>query len=138
MIESNNKVYCYTILVKEIFCCDCFFDRVLFLINKINNELKEEEDDFIEILEKDFNEKEFMINFLGGIVILNCKNTLKFIRTETKKEIFLDKCVTDIVRCSEEKIEIYTVCFLDLLRQTKLFNLFSLNKEMQKNETQYL
>ena len=87
MIKFNHLMYYYSCLIEEIFCCDCIFDQVFFLIEK-------EEEDFVEIIEeklkKNTNKEEdgFMVNFFDGALILICIEVLNFIRQKKWNKIF--------------------------------------------------
>lgn len=123
--------------MREIYCCNCFFDRVLNLIEK--EELAE--NSFIRILQDEFDEENFVIIFLGGQIVLNCNNFVKFIRCEyRKKDIFLkERCVADYVLCSDKKddgkrIEICIVCLLDLIRKNNSLIHFSIDKEVKEKK----
>ena len=135
MIKIKKKIIVYAHLVTEIYCCDCFFDRVNYLINE---NLKN--DEFIDILEKEFDEKKYLILFFGGKMVLNSKSVLNFILKSKKKDekMFLSHCVTDFIESDEKNIiEICTVCFIQILIANKNFKHFSTEKKI-RDETYYL
>ena len=61
MIQFSKKINVYSYIISDIYCCDCFFDRIASLINS----LKEftECDEFINILENEFLKKVCDFNF---------------------------------------------------------------------------
>ena len=127
MIEINKKIYVYSYLITEIYCCDCFFDRVMSLIN-YSKEFTGS-DEFINILENEFSKK-FVILLFGGKIVLLCRELIKFI-IKIKKEdekIRLSHCLTDFISDGNEIIEICTVCFIQILENNKLFKHFKTKK----------
>ena len=50
MIEIKKKIIAYSYLLTEIYFCDCFFDRIMSLID--NSRKYAEPNEFIEILKR--------------------------------------------------------------------------------------
>ena len=136
MIKIRKKIINYTYLLKKIYCCNCFLDDILYLIEK--DDLQD--DEFFEINEKKFQTDNFLTFLLGSEICLCCLDSLKFIRQKSmKNDIFIKKkCVDDFVFCDEERIEICSVCFLDLLRNSNLLTVFSIDKKLLENEKKFL
>ena len=135
MIEINKKIKVYSYLITEIYCCDCFFDRVMSLINSSKEFTGC--DEFINILENEFLRK-FVILLFGGKIVLLCRELIKFI-IKIKKEhekIRLSHCLTDFISDGNEIIEICTVCFIQIIENNKLFRCFKTKKV--RDETYYL
>ena len=135
MIEINKKIKVYSYLITEIYCCDCFFDRVMSLINSLKKFTGC--DEFINILENEFSRK-FVILLFGGKIVLLCRELIKFI-IKIKKEhekIRLSHCLTDFISDGNEIIEICTVCFIQIIENNKLFRCFKTKKV--RDETYYL
>ena len=135
MIEINKKIKVYSYLITEIYCCDCFFDRVMSLINSSKEFIGC--DEFINILENEFSRK-FVILLFGGKIVLLCRELIKFI-IKIKKEhekIRLSHCLTDFISDGNEIIEICTVCFIQIIENNKLFRCFKTKKV--RDETYYL
>ena len=135
MIEINKKIKVYSYLITEIYCCDCFFDRVMSLINSSKEFTGC--DEFINILENEFSRK-FVILLFGGKIVLLCRELIKFI-IKVKKEhekIRLSHCLTDFISDGNEIIEICTVCFIQIIENNKLFRCFKTKKV--RDETYYL
>ena len=72
MIEIYHQMRCYGDNVKEILCCDCFYDEVYYLLRQ-----KVDYQKFEEIIEKDY-----FISIFDGMVIVVCNNILEFIRSK--------------------------------------------------------
>ena len=136
MIQFSKKINVLSYIISDIYCCDCFFDRIASLINS----LKEftECDEFINILENEFSRK-FVILIFGGTIILFCRELIKFI-IKIKKEhekIRRSHCVTDFISDGDDIIEIYTVCFIKIIKNNMLLKHFKI-KEKVRDETYYL
>ena len=83
MIKIKKKIIVYSHLVTEVYSCDCFFDRVNSLIDTNLKFTKTNE--FIDILEEEFDVKKYLILFFGGKIVLIYKILLNFI-LKIKKE----------------------------------------------------
>ena len=55
MIIFDKKIKIYSYELQNVFCCDCFFETVARLL--LGNKEFESCDEFIKILEKNFQEK---------------------------------------------------------------------------------
>ena len=136
MIEIEKKINVYSYLVTEIYCCDCFFDRIMSLINSSKEFTKY--DEFISILENEFSKK-YVIILFGGKIVLLCREVIRFI-LENKKEdekIRLSHCLTDFISDGNEIIEICSVCFIHIIENNKLLKHFKTKKKV-RDETYYL
>ena len=133
MIEINKKINVYLYLITEIYSCDCFFERVMSLINS----LKEFTacDEFINILENEFSKK-FVILLFGGRIVLLCRELIKFVIKIKKEHEKIRKrpCLIDYIDDGNEIIEICTLCFIKIIENNKLFKHFKINKKVE-NET---
>ena len=137
MIKIKKKIIVYSHLVTEVYSCNCFFDRVNSLIDTNLKITKTNE--FIDILEEEFDVKKYLILFFGGKIVLICKILLNFI-LKTKKEdekIHLTHCVTDFIESGEEIREICTVCFIKILVENKFLKTFITEKKV-RDETYYI
>ena len=136
MIQFSKKINVYSYIISDIYCCDCFFDRIASLINS----LKEftECDEFINILENEFSRK-FVILIFGGTIILFCRELIKFIIKIKKKheKIRRSHCVTDFISDGDDIIEICTVCFIKIIKNNMLLKHFKIKEEV-RDETYYL
>ena len=116
MIEIEKKIIVYSYLIKEIYCCDCFFDRVMSLIN--SSKEFTEYDKFINILENEFSRK-YVIILFGGQILLICRELIQFIFKIKKEDekIQLSHCVTDFISDGNEIIEVCSVCFIKIIEK---------------------
>ena len=137
MIEIEKKIIVYSYLITEIYCCDCFFDRIMTLID--NSRKFTEPNEFIEILEKEFDSKKYLLILFGGKVLLICKKLLDFI-IKIKKEdekIMLSHCVTDFISDGDQVLEICAVCFIKIVEKNRLLKHFQPKKKV-RDETYYI
>ena len=72
----------YSKIVHEIYCCDCFFDKMICLLLNEEKENVSIEEAIGEILD----ETEFLVRRCFNIVVLSCLNYLKFISEKKKLE----------------------------------------------------
>lgn len=137
MIEIKKKIVVYAHLVKEIHLCDCFFDKVISLINNSENFAKN--DKFINILEKEFDNEKYIITFFGGKIVMICKEVLSFILKIKKEEekIILTHCVADFIKLEEEVFQMCTVCFIQIIQNNNFLKTFITEKKI-RDETFYL
>ena len=129
MIEIEKKIIVYSYLITEIYCWDCFIDRIMTLID--NSRKFTEPNEFIEILEKEFDSKKYLLILFGGKVLLICKKLLDFI-IKIKKEdekIMLSHCVTDFISNGDQVLEICAVCFIKIVEKNRLLKHFKIKKK---------
>ena len=113
----------YDMLIRRIFCCDCFLDHVLFLV-------REEERNFTEILEKRIQKRknDFFLYFLGGTLVISCSFIIKFIRETKNVRLFTDSCVTDVIWCDDEKLKLCSACAIDIFRKYSILHCLKLKE----------
>ena len=90
-----------------------------------------EPNEFIEILEKEFDSKKYLLILFGGKVLLICKKLLDFI-IKIKKEdekIMLSHCVTDFISNGDQVLEICAVCFIKIVEKNRLLKHFKIKKK---------
>ena len=136
MIEIGKKITVYSYLINETYCCDCFFDRVMSLIDP-SKEFTEY-DEFINILENEFSRK-YLIILFGGKILLICRELIQFVLKIKKEDekIQLSHCVTDFISDGNEIIEVCSVCFIKIIENNSLLKHFKIKKEV-RDETYYL
>ena len=88
MIEICHRMRCYGNDVKEILCCDCFYDEVYYLLRQKVDYQKFEEK----------IEKNIFINFFDGMVIAVCINILEFLRSK-RYNLSKKTCISDVIWC---------------------------------------
>ena len=131
MIEIKKKIIVYSYLITEIYCCDCFFDRIMSLIDSSKEFTKY--DEFINILENEFSRK-YVIVLFGGKIVLLCRELIKFILKIKKEDekIQLSHCITDFISDGDDIIEVCSVCFIKIIEDNKLFKHFKTKKKSQR------
>ena len=136
MIEIKKKIIVYSYLITEIYCCDCFFDRIMSLIDSSKEFTKY--DEFINFLENEFSRKYVIVLFEGKIVLL-CRELIKFILKIKKEDekIQLSHCITDFISDGDDIIEVCSVWFIKIIEDNKLFKHFKTKKKV-RDETYYL
>ena len=136
MIEIKKKIIVYSYLITEIYCCDCFFDRIMSLIDSSKEFTKY--DEFINILENEFSRK-YVIVLFGGKIVFLCRELIKFILKIKKEDekIQLSHCITDFISDGDDIIEVCSVCFIKIIEDNKLFKHFKTKKKV-RDETYYL
>ena len=103
MIKISKEIINYTYLLKKIYCCNCFLDYIFYLI------------------QKDFKDDEFFDSIEE-----------KILQQKSNKNIFIKKnCVDDFVFCdNNDLIEICSACFLNLLRNSNVLTVISIDKKL--------
>ena len=137
MIEIEKKIIVYSYVITDVYTCDCFFDKIMNLI--CNSKKSLENNEFIEILEKEFDSKKYLVILFGCKVLLICKKLIDFI-IQIKKEdekLMLSHCVTDFISNEEEVLEICSVCFIKIVENNSLLKHFKTDKKV-RNETYYI
>ena len=114
-----------------------FFDRVNSLIDTRLKFTKTNE--FIDILEEEYDVKKYLILFFAGKIVLICKILLNFILKIKKEDekIHLTHCVTDFIESGEQITEICTVCFIKILVENNFLKKFLTEKKV-RDETYYI
>ena len=115
MIEIYHQMSCYSDNVKEILCCDCFYDEVYYLLRQQVNYQK-----FQEKIEKDL-----FINFFDGTVIAVCNNILEFVRSK-RYELSKKTCISDVIWCLKSRIILCSICTIELFRKLEVLHKFEL------------
>ena len=136
MIEFEKEIRIYSNKLQDIYCCDCFFERVTSLV--FRSEEFSACDEFIQILKEEF-QKNFLFLYFAGVIVLICKSLLKFIFKNKKdhEPLLMKKCITDVVFVDGERIIICIVCLIKIIESNKILKHFTLKKEY-RNEMEYL
>ena len=136
MIEIEKKIIVYSYLITEIFCCDCFFDRIMSLIS--SSEEFSRSDKFINILENEFSTR-CVIILSGGKILLICREVIKFILKIKKddQKMKLSRCIRDFISVRNEIVDFCSICFIKIIEDKKLLKHFKTKKKI-RDETYYL
>ena len=136
MIEIEKKIIVYSYLITEIFCCDCFFDRIMSLIS--SSEEFSRSDKFINILENEFSTR-CVIILSGGKILLICREVIKFILKIKKddEKMKLSRCIRDFISVGNEIVDFCSICFIKIIEDKKLLKHFKTKKKI-RDETYYL
>ena len=126
IITFDKKVvrrYCKT--VQEIYCCDCLFDQMIYLLNDEKEIVSMEES-----IEKNLDEDEFLVRRCFDTVVISCLNYLKFISgKKTLKELFKKIETKKIISCKSFE----DMCFICCISASKKLNCFH-HFSKRKNE----
>ena len=136
MIEIKKKNNCLLLFNYRNLLLDCFFDRVMSLID--TSRKFSETNEFIDTLVNEFPNKYAIILF-GGKVLLICRELIEFIIKikEEDEKIKLSHCVTDFISDGNEILEICSVCFIKIVEKNRLLQQFKTVKKI-RGETYYI
>ena len=115
MIEIYHQMRCYGDNVKEILCCDCFYDEVYYLLRQ-----KVDYQKFEEIIEKDY-----FISVFDGTVIVVCNNILEFIRSK-RYDLSKKTYISDVIWCLKNRIILCSICTIEIFRKVDILHKFEL------------
>ena len=95
MIEFEKIIGIYSYQLQDVYCCDCFFDRVaakLFSSKEFTSC-----DQFIKNFENEFPEDKFVIKVFTGTVLLACNSMFKFTLDNKEKsdQLVRKSCIPD-------------------------------------------
>ena len=137
MIEFDKEIKIYSYKLHDIYCCDCFFERVTSLLFRFEEFTTC--DEFIKILEKEFIKEKFVFFVFAGVIVLICRKLIKFV-LENKKDhesIKKLKCITDLEVVDGKQIVLCIVCFIKIIKENKILEHFKLKKKL-RNEIECL
>ena len=121
IITFDKKVvrrYCKT--VQEIYCCDCLFDQMIYLLNDEKEIVSMEES-----IEKNLDEDEFLVRRCFDTVVISCLNYLKFISgKKTLKELFKKIETKKIISCKSFE-DMCSICSIGVSKKLNCFHRFS-------------
>ena len=114
MIEFEQVMKsCFEDIIQDVYCCDCLFDTVIELL--LFKKLFTDYDEFVRILEKKFPTKFLFVSF-GGVSVLMCKDSFKFIKAKTKDMPMLKiGCITNYITIDGESVVICVVCLIKII-----------------------
>lgn len=120
MIYFTQQIKYYLSDVNEIFCCNCFFEKVFFLIKEKKLEsisIEEEVTDNTLKIFNNFEEEigENILRFFDGTLVYTCFDFLEFLYSERN--------ILNLISCKDYK-EICSICYVELSRKLKILNRF--------------
>ena len=133
MIEFDKIIRIYSYQLQDIYCCDCFFERIaskLFSSKEFTSC-----DEFIKSFEEKFPEKKFVIRVFSGSILLVCNSMFKFILDSKKKSDQLMKrsCIVDFFDFGEIKIKVCIVCLIQIVNGSETLKKFKLKKTLRND-----
>ena len=137
MIEFEKIIKIYSYQLQDIYCCDCFFDRIaskLFSSKEFTTC-----DEFIKTFEEKFPEDKFVIRVFSGSILMVCNAMFKFIVDNKKKsdQIMRRSCIVDFFDFGEIKLKVCIVCLIQIIERTETLKKFKL-KETLRNDYLYV
>ena len=84
MIEFNKVIGIYSYQLHDVYCCDCFFDRIASKLFSSKDFISGEE--FIIDVEEKFPDDKFVIRVFLNKILLVCNSMFKFIIDNKKKK----------------------------------------------------
>ena len=102
MIGIFHEMIRYAVHVKEIFCCDCYFDEIYFFSRQKT-----------EFFEKKFSEEQdCYFDTVFASLILACYDFLRF--SKKKYSLSQSMCIETIL---SEDIHLCSICTIDLFKR---------------------
>ena len=137
MIEFEKIIKIYSYQLQDIYCCDCFFDRI---VSKLFSSKEFTTcDEFIKTFEEKFPEDKFVIRVFSGSILMVCNAMFKFIVDNKKKsdQIMRRSCIVDFFDFGEIKLKVCIVCLIQIIERTETLKKFKL-KETLRNDYLYV
>ena len=117
MIKISHEMFKYTVHFKDIFCCDCFYDEIYFLLRqKVNFEIFQKRFSFVE---------NCYFDWIYGTAMVICHNFL--VNTSQEYNLVSKNCITDFLTTkSGQTIELCSVCTIEVFRKSDILHNFKL------------
>ena len=117
MIEISHEIIRYSVHIKDIFCCDCFYDEIYFLLRrKVNCETLEARFLYVENCYFDF--------IYGTAAMVICHDLLVYMNQ--KYSLIGKNCITNLVNTKPIKTELCSICVVDVFRKADVLHIFKL------------
>ena len=105
MIEIYHEMVRYFVHINEIFCCDCYFDEIYYLLRKKKN---------FDCFEKKFSEEESCyFDVVFGSAIIVCYDFLRF--SKEKNNLSKSLCIETIL---SQYIQLCSMCTIEVFKKT--------------------
>ena len=131
MIEFEKIIRIYSYQLHDVYCCDCFFDRIASKVFSGDNFTSC--DEFITDLEEKFPDDKFVIRVFLHKILLVCNSMFKFIIENKKKtdQLMRKSCVVDFFDFDETKIKVCIVCLIEIVGKTETLKKFKLKTALR-------
>ena len=138
MIEFNKVIGIYSYQLHDVYCCDCFFDRIASKLFSSKDFISGEE--FIIDVEEKFPDDKFVIRVFLNKILLVCNSMFKFIIDNKKKndQLMRKSCIVDFFDFDENKIKVCIVCLIDIVGKSETLKKFKLKTALRKNGIFYI
>ena len=133
MIEFEKIIRIYSYQLQDIYCCDCFFDRIaskLFSSKEFTSY-----DGFIKTFEEKFPDDKFVIRVYCRSILLVCNPMFKFILDNKKKsdQLMKKSCIVDFFDFGEIEIKVCIVCLIEIVNRTETLKKFKLRRTLRND-----
>ena len=131
MIEFEKIIRIYSYQLHDVYCCDCFFDRIASKVFSGDNFTSC--DEFITDLEEKFPDDKFVIRVFLHKILLVCNSMFKFIIDSKRKtdQLMRKSCIVDFFNFHETEIKVCIVCLIELVGKTEILKKFKLKSELR-------
>ena len=132
MIEFEKIIRIYSYQLHDVYCCDCFFDRIaskLFSSKEFTSC-----DEFLTDIEETFPDDKFVIRVFLHKILLVCNSMFKFIIDTKKKkndELMRKSCIVDFFDFDENKIKACIVCLIEIAGKNETLKKFKLKTALR-------
>ena len=137
MIEFEKIIKIYSYQLQDIYCCDCFFDKIVFEL--FSKKEFSSCDEFMKTFEEKFPADKFVIGVFSGSIILVCNSMFQFTIDNKEKSDQLTRrsCIIDFFDFGEITLKVCIVCLIQLVNRTDTLKKFKL-KETLRNDYFYV
>ena len=131
MIEFEKIIRIYSYQLHDVYCCDCFFDRIASKVFSGDNFTSC--DEFITDLEEKFPDDKFVIRVFLHKILLVCNSMFKFIIDNKKKtdQLMRKSCIVDFFDFDETEIKVCIVCLIEIVGKTETLKKFKLKTALR-------
>ena len=131
MIEFEKIIRIYSYQLHDVYCCDCFFDRIASKV--FSGENFTSCDEFITDLEEKFPDDKFVIRVFLHKILLVCNSMFKFIIDNKKKtdQLMRKSCIVDFFDFDGIEIKVCIVCLIEIAGKTETLKKFKLKTALR-------
>ena len=131
MIEFEKIIRIYSYQLHDVYCCDCFFDRIASKLFSSENFVSC--DEFITDIEEKFPDDKFVIRVFLHRILLVCNSMFKFIIDNKKKsdQLMRKSCIVDFFNFDETEIKICIVCLIEIVGKSETLKKFKLKTALR-------